>query len=100
METQSIGKARFLLTFIDDYTRKVFVYFLQSNSKVFDKFVEFKNSVEKQLDKSIKTLRTDNGTEYINDRFSKFLKNQGIQHQLSTPYTPQQNAIAERINVR
>lgn len=98
METQSIGKAKFLLTFIDDYTRKIFVYFIHSKSDVFEKFKEFKNFVEKQRESSIKCLRTDNGTEYLSVKFDKFLKDQGIQDQRTTPYTLEQNGTAERFN--
>lgn len=48
--------------------------------------------------KKIKILRTDNGSEYCNADFKKFLKIEGILHQTTAPYTPQQNGKAERIN--
>ena len=41
-------------------------------------------------------LRSDNGTEYTYDKFSKFCEDAGIEHQLTTPYTPQQNGVVER----
>lgn len=47
---------------------------------------------------TIKTLHTDNGTEYIINEYQAFLKKLGIVHQTSTPYTPQQNGLAERMN--
>ena len=40
-------------------------------------------------------LRSDNGTEYTSDKFSKFCEDAGIEHQLKTPYTPQQNGVVE-----
>jgi transposase InsO family protein len=46
----------------------------------------------------IKTLRTDRGGEYCSKQFQEFLKDQGIHHQMTTSYTPQQNGIAERKN--
>lgn len=98
METLSIGKARYLLTFIDDHSRKVFCYFLKYKSEVYDRFTEFKNKVENQTERKIKYFRTDNGTEYTSTKFDTLFKNAGIQHQLTTPYTPQQNDIAERYN--
>ncbi|KAJ0169236.1 hypothetical protein K1T71_015266 [Dendrolimus kikuchii] len=98
METKSLGGARYFLTFIDDYSRKVFVYILNSKSECLNKFKEFKSLVENQLNCKIKTLRTDNGTEYTNKNFKDFLKLSGIKHQTSTPYTPQQNGLAERMN--
>jgi len=54
--------------------------------------------VENKTEKSIKTLRSDNGGEYINKRFEAYLKAHGIHHQRTTPYTPQQNGVAERAN--
>jgi len=43
-------------------------------------------------------LRTDNGREYVTSELTNFLKKEGIQHQLTVPYTPQQNGVAERKN--
>ena len=50
------------------------------------------------LDKKIKALRTDRGREYLSDEFRKLCDEKGINHQLTIPYTPQQNSIAERRN--
>lgn len=98
METQTIGGARYFLTFIDDYTKKVYVYFLKKKSDTLEKFKVFKNEVENQLNSHIKILRTDNGLEYVNTEFSDYLKKAGIIHQTTTPYTPEQNGTAERFN--
>ena len=98
IEKCSLGGARYFLTFIDDFTHKVFVYILKTKSEVTSKFVEFKEMVENQLNKKIKILRTDNGTEFVNADMSKFLKSNGIIHQKTAPYTPQQNGKAERMN--
>lgn len=46
MESKSIGGARYILTFIDDYSRKIFVYFIKEKSEVLNKFIEFKAMVE------------------------------------------------------
>lgn len=98
METLSIGKARYILTFIDDFSKRAFVYFLKSKSEAFETFLEFKNYVENQAECKIKIVRTDNGTEYVNNRFESLFKSAGIKHQLTAPYTPQQNGVAERFN--
>lgn len=98
METMLIGKARYILTFINDFCRKIFCYFLNRKEEVFGKFVEFKALVENQMGCKIKAFRTDNGTEYINGRFEKFFAENGIIHQKTTPYSPQQNGVAERFN--
>lgn len=98
METRSIGGARYILTFVDDFSRKIFVFFLKEKSQVFGTFVNFKTFVENQTEKSIKILRTDNGLEYLSNAFQTFCQSNGIQHQLTNVYTPQQNGTAERMN--
>lgn len=95
---RSHGHAHYFVSFIDDFTRKVFAYPIKSKSDVFTKFVEFKNYVENQSERKIKILRSDNGTEYINNAFSNFLIKYGIKHEKSAPYSPQQNGLAERMN--
>eukprot|EP00253_Pinus_taeda_P008052 PITA_08052 len=49
-------------------------------------------------EKKIKALRTDNGGEFYNKEFEEFYKKCGIARQKTTPYTPQQNGVAERMN--
>lgn len=95
---KSIGGALYFVTFIDDFSRMVFVYTIKSKGEVFTKFVEFKKYVENQLDRKIKMLRTDNGTEYINKTFDRFCVAHGIKHEKSAPYSAQQNGLAERMN--
>ncbi|XP_057671187.1 uncharacterized protein LOC130902919 [Diorhabda carinulata] len=65
---------------------------------VLDTFKDFKSKVENELNCKIKKLRTDNGKEYCNNNFEKFLTNHGIIHQTSTPNTPEHNGLAERMN--
>ncbi|CAK1547641.1 unnamed protein product [Leptosia nina] len=98
MEVNSLGNARYFLTFTDDFSRKVCVFTIKSKSECLDKFKEYKSYAENKLDTKIKTLRTDNGTEYLNKNFTNYLKLHGINHQTSTPYTPQQNGLSERMN--
>ncbi|KAJ8887620.1 hypothetical protein PR048_013837 [Dryococelus australis] len=83
---------------VGDHTRKVFVYIIRSKVEVFEKCRKFKAQVEKQTGKQIKILRTDNGSEYINRDFKNFQRNQGIKHELTIPYSPEQNGLAERTN--
>lgn len=91
MQTTSISGNNYMLTFIDDFTRKVWVYFLKHKSEVFQKFRHFKAFVEKQNGIHIKVLRTDRGGEYISrriyiKRISAFLQRerhtQEIYHQV------------------
>ena len=87
-----------MLTFIDDYSRKVWVYFLKNKSDVFLNFKQWKILIEKQTGKQVKRLRTDNGLEFCNDEFNEFCKNEGIARHRTVRMTPQQNGVAERMN--
>lgn len=95
---RSLSGAVYYVSFIDDYSKKVFIFPLKSKGQVFSKFVEFKTRVENETEAKIKILRTDNGTEYINKNFEAFCAKYGIIHQKSAPYSPQQNGVAERYN--
>ena len=64
MQTKSLGGSHYFLTFIDDYSRKTWVYFLMKKYETFSKFEEFKAMVEKQSGHQIKILRSDRGGEY------------------------------------
>lgn len=98
MQVGSWGGARYLLTFTDDCTRKTWGYLMKNKSEVSAHFITFKNLVEKQSGLPIKVLRSDNGAEYCNKFFSSYLSKEGIIHQTTVPYCPQQNGVAERVN--
>ena len=88
----------YFVTFIDDYSRYGYVYLMQHKSDTFEKFKEYRAEVENQLGKTIKTLRSDRGGEYLDNDFEEFLVEHGIVSQLTAPGTPQQNGVAERRN--
>jgi transposase InsO family protein len=94
----SLGKSVYYVSFIDDFSRNTWIYFLRKKSKVFDMFKEFKTLVENQIEKIIKVLRTDNGGEFCRNEFEELCKKCCIARQKTTPYTPQQNGVAERMN--
>jgi len=87
-----------MLTIIDDYTMKVWPYFLKHKSEAFLAFKEWKVMVEKQTKKKVKKLRTDNGIEFCSEEFNSYCKSEGIVRHYTVPYTPQQNGVAERMN--
>lgn len=86
MSTQSLGGARYYITFIDDYSRMLFVYTMKEKSQALSKFIEFRTMVEKQTGFSIKALQSDNGGEYCSGQFDKYLKTAGILHRKTAPY--------------
>jgi hypothetical protein len=63
----SLGKSMYYVSFIDDFSRKTWIYFLRKKSEVFDRFKEFKALVENQTEKRIKVLRTDNGRDFLRE---------------------------------
>ncbi|KAG9450658.1 hypothetical protein H6P81_010623 [Aristolochia fimbriata] len=97
-EVTSLGGNRYYLTFIDDFSRYTWVYFLKEKSEALNKLKEFKALAENQSRKYIKVLRSDRGGEYTSKAFEEFCKENGILHQLTASYTPQQNGVAERKN--
>ena len=94
----SYNDFKYFVTFIDDFSRLTYLYLLKNKSEVFSHFQDFSNLIENQYNTRIKILRTDNGTEFVNQNFSNFLKQKGIIHQTTCVYTPQQNGISERKN--
>lgn len=96
VSTASFQGNRFMLTIVDDYTRKVFAYFISSKTEVKDKFHIFQTFVENQLQKKIKAVRTDGGKEFVNREFDDYLASKGIHHQTTAPYSSQQVGVAER----
>uniref|UniRef100_A0A2N9J6C2 CCHC-type domain-containing protein n=1 Tax=Fagus sylvatica TaxID=28930 RepID=A0A2N9J6C2_FAGSY len=98
VRTPSKGGAQYFMSFIDDYSRKAWVYFLKNKSEAFAKFKIWKAEVENQTGRKIKCLRTDNGTEYRDGDFLKFCEEHGIKRHFTVRKTPQQNGVAERLN--
>ena len=105
--TQCLNGQRYFITFIDDFTRYMYLYPLNDKSEALDAFKVYKAEVEKQSGLSIKIVRSDRGGEYygrFTDQgqrpgpFAKFLEENGIVAQYTTPGTPQQNGVAERRN--
>jgi len=73
MQTPSFAGNHYILTFIDDFTRKNWVYFLKNKSEVFERFCNSKALVENQSGLHIKVLRNDKGDKYISKKFLHFL---------------------------
>ena len=61
-------------------------------------FVKFKKMMETQSGYKIQCLRSDNGKEYTSAKFNQFCEEAGIEHQLTAPYTLEQNRVSERRN--
>ncbi|XP_022008232.1 uncharacterized protein LOC110907579 [Helianthus annuus] len=95
------------ITFIDDYSRYMYLYLIKEKSESLEMFKTFKAEVENQLSRKIKVVRSDRGGEYygrhtdigqVPGPFFNFCKEHGIVNQFTMPGTPQQNGVAERRN--
>ena len=69
---------RYYVIFVDDFSRKCWIYFMQKKDQKFSKFCELKALVEKDTWKHVKALRSDNGGEYISNEFNNFYNKEGI----------------------
>ena len=98
LSVQARGGYEYFVTFIDDYSRYDYVYLMHKKSETFGKFKEFMAEAEKQLGKSLKTLRSDRGGEYLDTKFQDHLLEHGILSQLTAPETQWQNGVVESRN--
>jgi len=98
MPSNSIKGPRCMMVIVDDYTGIYFVYFLKHRCEALDHFIEFQRKFENRLGTRIKSIRTDNGREFVNESFCKHLNDSGICHQKNVPFNPQSNGRVERAN--
>ncbi|GJR93349.1 retrovirus-related pol polyprotein from transposon TNT 1-94 [Tanacetum coccineum] len=90
MRIGSINGKKYILVIVDDYSRYNWTYFLRTK----DKTPEVLNDFQAQMI----NVRTDKGTEFLNKTLHAHFKEEGIEHQTSTPRTPKQNGVVERWN--
>jgi hypothetical protein len=95
----SIGGSKYCLVIVDDYSRFTWVFFLQEKSQTQETLKGFLRRAQNELGLRIKKIRSDNGTEFKNFQIEGFLEEEGIKHEFSSPYTPQQNGVVERKNI-
>jgi len=94
----TLGGNKYILFILDSATRYLDFYLLKSKSEAFNCFKLFKIKVEKQSNNTIKAIKTDLGGEFNNTTFNNYLKENGIIQQFSSPRTPEQNSLIERVN--
>jgi transposase InsO family protein len=94
----SIGGNKYGLVIVDDFSHFTWVFFLQDKSEAKGIVKKFIRRVQNDFELKVKNIRSDNGSEFRNNQVEEFLDEEGIKHELSAPYTPQQNGIIERKN--
>ncbi|GJX24372.1 putative ribonuclease H-like domain-containing protein [Tanacetum coccineum] len=94
----SLMNKKYYLVVTDDYRRFTWVFFLASKDETSGILKSFITKIENPVDKKVKIIRCDNGTEFKNRVMSEFCKEKGIKREFSVSRTPQQNGVAERRN--
>jgi hypothetical protein len=90
MSSASLTRCEYFVTFIDDFSRRTWIYFMRTKDEVFSRFQEFKALVENATGRKIKVLRSGNGGEYTGKAFKE--------KELTVAYNPQQNGVTEQKN--
>ncbi|GJX78613.1 retrovirus-related pol polyprotein from transposon TNT 1-94 [Tanacetum coccineum] len=98
MRVQSIKGKKYILVIVDDYSRFTWVKFLRSKDETPEFVINFLKQIQVGLNKTVRYIRTDNGTEFVNQVMSEYYEGVGVFHQKSVPRTPQQNGVVERRN--
>ena len=88
MPEESIGGVRFYVLFKDYASGFRHIYFMEHKADVVDYFIKYEKEIRNKFGRTMKTLRSDNGCEYVNTRMKEYLSSSGIVHELSAPYTP------------
>ncbi|GJU92375.1 retrovirus-related pol polyprotein from transposon TNT 1-94 [Tanacetum coccineum] len=98
MRVQTINGKKYILVIVDDYSRFTWVKFLRSKDETPTVVIKFLKQIQVGLNKTVRFIRTDNGTEFVNKTLYDYYESVGIFHQKTVPRTPQQNGVVERRN--
>ena len=94
----SLGGNQYFVSFMDEFTSMTWVSLIKFKHDVFVEFKKFRIKAEKHSGQNLKILRTGNEGEYNSTEFKKFCEENGIEHEVTAPHTPQHNGLAERRN--
>ncbi|GJR57399.1 putative ribonuclease H-like domain-containing protein [Tanacetum coccineum] len=98
MRVASVNGKKYIVVIIDDYSRFKWVKCLQSKDEARDFIIKFLKMIQVRLNTPVRRIRTDNGTEFVNQTLRKYYEKVGISHETSTARSPQQNGVIERRN--
>ncbi|GJS46915.1 retrovirus-related pol polyprotein from transposon TNT 1-94 [Tanacetum coccineum] len=99
MRVASINGKKYILVIVDDYSRYTWTLFLRSKDETPEVLKDFLTMIQRNLQAPVISVRTDRGTEFLNKTLNAFFKEEGIEHQTSTPRTPETEHIVERQTV-
>jgi hypothetical protein len=92
----SVDGFRYYVSFVDECTRYSWIFPMINKGEVYSIFVHFHTFLVTQFSATLRIFQSDGGGEYISTNFKNYLHTKGIVHQMSCPYTPEQNGLAER----
>ncbi|GJR56475.1 retrovirus-related pol polyprotein from transposon TNT 1-94 [Tanacetum coccineum] len=98
MRVASINGKNYILVIVDDYSRFTWVKFLASKDEAPDFIIKFLKMIQVRLNATIRNIRRDNGTEFVNQTLRDYYEQVGISHETSIAQTLQQNGVVERQN--
>ncbi|GJQ89074.1 putative ribonuclease H-like domain-containing protein [Tanacetum coccineum] len=98
MRVASVNGKKYILVIVDDYSRFTWVKFLRSKDEAPDFIIKFLKMIQLRLKVPVRRIRTDNGTEFVNQTLHEYYEKVGISHETSIARSPQQNGVVERRN--
>ena len=98
MQRASLSGAYYFLLIKDDFSGWITVDFLKTKGEVADLIQRYATRMKIETGRTVETLRTDNGGEFLSTSLKSWLLKPGSRHETSTPYKPAQNGVAERVN--
>nr|GEX88186.1 retrovirus-related Pol polyprotein from transposon TNT 1-94 [Tanacetum cinerariifolium] len=98
MRVKSVNGKKYILVIVDDYSRFTWVKCLRSKDEAPDFIIKFLKMIQVRLKVLVRHIRTDNGTEFVNQTLREYYEQVGISHETSVARSPQQNGVIERRN--
>nr|GEY66734.1 Gag-Pol polyprotein [Tanacetum cinerariifolium] len=98
MRVESVNGKKYILIIVDDYSQFTWVKCLRSKDEAPYFLIKFLKMIQVQLKVSVRRIRTDNGTEFVNQTLREYYEQVGISHETSVARSPQQNGVVERRN--
>nr|GFB06515.1 hypothetical protein [Tanacetum cinerariifolium] len=95
MRLESVNGKKYILVIVDDYSRFTRVKFLRSKDEAPDFIIKFLKMIQVQLKVLVRRIRTDNGTEFVNQTLLEYYEEVGISHETSVARSPHHNGVIE-----
>ncbi|GKB89396.1 retrovirus-related pol polyprotein from transposon TNT 1-94, partial [Tanacetum coccineum] len=95
MRVASVSGKKYILVIVDDYSRFTWVKCLRSKDEAPVFIINFLKMIQVRLKETVRRIRTDNGTEFVNQTLREYYEKVGISHETSVARSPQQNGVVE-----